>query len=92
MKSQTLNLQIGQLKDQDKSTHVMISMAKMNACQQALKITRSARNMLGANGVSLEYHVIRHMTNLESVFTYEGTDNVHHLVLGRHITGINGFC
>ena len=63
----------------------------MNACQQALKIARAARNLLGGNGISLEYPVIRHMTNLEAVFTYEGTDNIHHLVLGKHITGFNAF-
>lgn len=91
VKAQCLNLQLGKLKDKDQATHVMISLAKRNACRQALKIARSARNLLGGNGISLEYHVIRHMTNLESVFTYEGTDNVHTLVLGRHITGINAF-
>ena len=69
----------------------MISLAKGNACREALKIARNCRNLLGANGISLEYPVIRHMLNLESVFTYEGTDNVHTLVLGRHITGINAF-
>lgn len=91
IKAQCLNLQIAQLKDQNKATPVMISMAKMNACREALKIARMARNLLGANGIALEYHVIRHMCNLESVFTYEGTDNVHHLIVGRHITGINAF-
>ena len=69
----------------------MISLAKGNACREALKIARACRNLLGANGISLEYHVIRHMLNLESVFTYEGTDNVHTLVIGRHLTGINAF-
>lgn len=91
IKAQCLNLQIGRLKDQQKETPAMISLAKANACREALKIARSCRNLLGANGISLEYKVIRHMLNLESVFTYEGTDNVHKLVLGRHITGINAF-
>ena len=91
VKAQCLNLQIGRLKDQQRETPAMISMAKGNACREALKIARTCRNLLGANGVSLEYHVIRHMLNLESVFTYEGTDNVHTLVLGRHITGVNAF-
>jgi len=91
VKAQCLNLQIGRLKEAGKATHTMISMAKLNACRQALAITRSARNILGANGISLEYHVIRHMTNLESVYTYEGTDNIHILVLGKHITGIDAF-
>ena len=91
IKAQCLNLQIGRLKDERRETPVMISLAKGNACREALKIARTCRNLLGANGISLEYHVIRHMLNLESVFTYEGTDNVHTLVLGRHITGINAF-
>jgi len=91
IKAQCLNLQIGRLKEQQRETPTMISLAKGNACREAIKIARSCRNLLGANGISLEYHVIRHMLNLESVFTYEGTDNVHTLVLGRHITGINAF-
>lgn len=91
IKAQCLNLQIARLKDQQRDTPVMISLAKGNACRDALNIARTCRNLLGANGISLEYHVIRHMLNLESVFTYEGTDNVHTLVLGRHITGINAF-
>lgn len=91
IKAQCMNLQIGRLKDKQRETPVMISLAKGNACREALKIARNCRNLLGANGISLEYHVIRHMLNLESVFTYEGTDNVHSLVLGRHITGINAF-
>lgn len=91
IKAQCLNLQLGRLKDAGKATPAMVSLAKRNACHHALDIARKARNLLGANGISLEYHVIRHMTNLESVFTYEGTDNIHTLVLGRHITGINAF-
>ncbi|MBA3537364.1 MAG: acyl-CoA dehydrogenase family protein [Tatlockia sp.] len=91
IKAQWMNLQIGRLKDQKRDTPVMISLAKGNACRESLKIARACRNLLGANGISLEYQVIRHMLNLESVFTYEGTDNVHNLVLGRHITGINAF-
>ncbi|MDP1604864.1 MAG: acyl-CoA dehydrogenase family protein [Legionella sp.] len=91
IKAQCLNLQIGRLKEQGRETPTMISLAKGNACREALKIARDCRNLLGGNGISLEYHVIRHMLNLESVFTYEGTDNVHTLVLGRHITGINAF-
>jgi glutaryl-CoA dehydrogenase len=91
MKAQCLNLQLARLKEQGRETLTMISLAKGNACREALKIARMCRNMLGANGISLEYHVIRHMLNLESVFTYEGTDNVHTLVLGRHLTGINAF-
>lgn len=91
IKAQCLNLQIGRIKDNHRENPVMISLAKGNACREALKIARKCRNLLGANGISLEYHIIRHMLNLESVFTYEGTDNVHTLVLGKHITGINAF-
>ena len=91
IKAQCINLQIGRIKDQQRETPAMISLIKGNACREALKIARTCRNLLGANGISLEYHVIRHMLNLESVFTYEGTDNVHTLVLGRHITGISAF-
>lgn len=91
VKAQCLNLQLSRLQDQQNADYIMISMAKMNSCRQALEISRKARNILGANGISLEYHVIRHMHNLETVFTYEGTDNVHHLIIGRHLTGINAF-
>jgi len=91
IKTQCVNFQLGRLKDSNQDNFVMISLGKSNACREALKISRTCRNLLGANGVSLEYHVIRHMLNLESVFTYEGTDNVHKLVLGRHITGLNAF-
>jgi glutaryl-CoA dehydrogenase len=91
IKAQCLNLQIGRLKDNQRETSAMISLAKGNACREGLKIARTCRNLLGGNGISLEYHVIRHMLNLESVFTYEGTDNVHTLVLGKHITGISAF-
>jgi glutaryl-CoA dehydrogenase len=91
IKAQCLNLQIGRLKDKQRETPTMISLAKGNACREALKIARTCRNLIGANGISLEYHVIRHMLNLESVFTYEGTDNVHTLVVGKHLTGINAF-
>lgn len=90
-KGQSINFQIGRLKDQGKATAVMISMAKMNNCREALKIARKARNLLGANGISMDYPVIRHMVNLESVFTYEGTDNIHHLIIGKHITGLDAF-
>lgn len=88
---QAYHYRLGQLMDRDQATYVMISMAKMNACKKALQIARQARNLLGANGISLEYPVIRHMANLESVFTYEGTDNMHHLIIGRAITGLSAF-
>lgn len=91
MKGQMLNLQLGRLHDKNQHTYVMVSLAKMNACQEALKIARAARNLLGANGISLEYGVMRHMANLESVFTYEGTDNMHHLIIGKYLTGLDAF-
>ncbi len=90
-KAQSLNIRIGQLKAKDLASFSMISLAKLNACREALAIARMARNLLGANGISLEYSVIRHMENLESVFTYEGTDNIHHLIVGKHITGFDAF-
>ncbi len=91
VKAQLINWRVGQLKDQGKSDFNMISLVKMNACREALNIARMARNILGGNGISLEYHIIRHMANLETVFTYEGTDNIHHLILGKHITEISAF-
>lgn len=91
VKAQALNLKLGRLHDENRSNYAMVSLAKMNACREALKIAREARNILGANGISLEYHVCRHMSNLESVFTYEGTDNMHHLIVGRHLTGLSAF-
>lgn len=91
VKAQMINLRIGQLMDQGKATYAMVSLAKRNACREALNIARMARNLLGANGISLEYHVMRHMNNLEAVFTYEGTDSMHTLILGRHLTGIPAF-
>jgi glutaryl-CoA dehydrogenase len=90
-KAKWMNLRLGRLKDAGKANYAMVSLAKMNACKEALNIARMARNLLGANGISLEYPVIRHMHNLETVFTYEGTDNVHHLIVGRHLTGLNAF-
>lgn len=91
LKAQLLNLQVGRLKDQNLADYNMVSLIKLNACRQALQIARMARNILGANGISLEYSVIRHMMNLETVYTYEGTENIHTLILGKHITGLNAF-
>ncbi|XP_044902299.1 glutaryl-CoA dehydrogenase, mitochondrial isoform X2 [Felis catus] len=84
-------LQLGRLKDQDKATPEMVSLLKRNNCGKALDIARQARDMLGGNGISDEYHVIRHVMNLESVNTYEGTHDIHALILGRAITGIQAF-
>lgn len=90
-KTQLFNLQVGRLKEKKAAHFALISMAKMNGARAALDIARRARHILGANGISLEYHVIRHMNNLETVITYEGTDNIHHLIIGKHITGLDAF-
>ncbi len=90
-KAQLLNFRCAQLADKDELACVMVSMAKMNAAKQALQIARSCRNLLGANGISAEYQVMRHMNNLETVFTYEGTDNIHQLIIGRYLTDISAF-
>ena len=90
-KAQLLNLQLGRLKDRGTMHHAQVSLAKRNNVRIALAVAREARDILGANGISLEYHTIRHMLNLESVKTYEGTDSIHTLTVGRHITGLNAF-
>jgi glutaryl-CoA dehydrogenase len=90
-KAQLLCLQLGRLKDHGKVTPAQISLAKRNNCEIALDIAREARDILGANGITAEYPVIRHMCNLESVKTYEGTHNIHTLVLGEQITGIAAY-
>jgi len=84
-------LQMGRLMDNDQCPVELISMMKRNSCGKALNIARSARDMHGAYGIADEYHVIRHMMNLETVNTYEGTHDVHALILGRAITGIQAF-
>jgi glutaryl-CoA dehydrogenase len=84
-------LQVGRLMDQGKATPEMISMIKRNSCGKSLTIARDCRDMLGGNGVSDEYHIIRHCMNLEAVNTYEGTHDIHALILGRAITGISAF-
>ncbi|GAV08689.1 hypothetical protein RvY_18346-2 [Ramazzottius varieornatus] len=84
-------LQVGRLKDQNKIVPEMISLIKRNSCGKALDIARKCRDMLGGNGISDEYHVMRHMCNLESVNTYEGAYDVHTLILGRAITGLQAF-
>lgn len=84
-------LRAGRLKDEGKLSHQVISMLKRNNTGKAIDIARKARDMLGGNGIVDEYHVIRHVVNLESVITYEGTYDVHGLILGRAITGIAAF-
>ncbi|MGE0406099.1 MAG: acyl-CoA dehydrogenase family protein, partial [Candidatus Korobacteraceae bacterium] len=90
-KAQLLALQVGRLKDQNKAGHQHISMAKRNNVAMALECARDARDILGANGIADEYPVFRHMANLESVKTYEGTHDIHTLILGQHITGFDAF-
>lgn len=90
-KSQLLNLQLGRLKDQGKVKHTQISMAKRNNCEKALEIARMSREILGANGILDEYPVMRHSANLESVKTYEGTHEMHTLIIGEDITGFSAF-
>lgn len=90
-KAQLLCIRLGRLKDEGKARPTHISMAKMNNSSEALKIARAARDILGANGISLGYPVIRHMLNLETVNTYEGTQDIHALSIGRNITGLDAF-
>jgi glutaryl-CoA dehydrogenase len=84
-------LHVGRLKDRSKAAHYHISMAKRNNVGMALECARMARDILGANGIADEYPVFRHMANLESVKTYEGTNDVHTLIIGQQITGIDAF-
>ncbi|MBM3791346.1 MAG: acyl-CoA dehydrogenase [Acidobacteria bacterium] len=90
-KGQLLALQLGRLKDEGKAHFTQISLAKRNNVEVALEIARMARETLGANGISLEFPVIRHLHNLESVKTYEGTHEIHTLILGHAITGIPAY-
>lgn len=85
------SLQIGRLSDAGKLAPEMISILKRNNCGKALDIARTCRDMLGGNGISDEYHVIRHVMNLEAVNTYEGTHDIHALIIGRGITGLQAF-
>jgi glutaryl-CoA dehydrogenase len=91
VKGELLAWRVARLRDEGKARPEQISLAKMNNVAEALKIAREARSILGGNGVSLDFHVIRHMNNLESVYTYEGTHEIHTLILGAAITGINAF-
>ena len=90
-KGTLLALHLGRLKDEGRLAPEQVSLGKLNNCREALAIAREARSILGANGITLEYPVIRHMNNLESVFTYEGTNEVHTLVLGELITGLPAY-
>jgi glutaryl-CoA dehydrogenase len=90
-KGQLLALQVGRLKDQGRADFAHISMLKRNNIKMALDVARAARDILGANGVADEYPIFRHMCNLESVFTYEGTHNIHTLIIGERVTGIPAY-
>jgi glutaryl-CoA dehydrogenase len=89
--AQLLSLKLGRMKDQGRMTPTQVSVAKWNNCRAALDIARDARDILGGAGISAEYVPIRHMLNLESVITYEGTETVHQLVVGKELTGVNAF-
>jgi glutaryl-CoA dehydrogenase len=90
-KAQLLCLQLGRLKDSDDMTSDQVSLAKRNNVSMATECARETRRLLGANGILAEYQAMRHMANLESVYTYEGTHDVHTLVLGQAITGLDAF-
>jgi glutaryl-CoA dehydrogenase len=90
-KAQLLALHLGRLKDAGRLRHEQVSVGKLNNVREALGIAREARSILGANGISSEYPVMRHANNLESVYTYEGTNEVHTLILGEVITGLKAF-
>jgi glutaryl-CoA dehydrogenase len=90
-KAQLLNLQLGRMKDNGTMKHTQVSMAKRNNCEKALEIARISREILGANGILDEYPVMRHSANLESVKTYEGTHEMHTLIVGEDITGFSAY-
>jgi glutaryl-CoA dehydrogenase len=90
-KAQLLTWRLGTLKNEDRATPAQISMAKRNNVDMALKIAREARQILGGMGITGEYSIMRHMMNLESVITYEGTHDIHLLITGMDVTGINAF-
>jgi glutaryl-CoA dehydrogenase len=90
-KAQLLCLQLGRLKDAGKANFAQVSLAKRNNVYMALEIARTAREILGANGILIEYPVMRHSANLESVKTYEGTHEIHTLILGEYITGLPAY-
>jgi glutaryl-CoA dehydrogenase len=90
-KAQLLAFRLGQLKNEDRATSAQISMAKRNNVDMAIKIAREARQMLGGMGITGEYPIMRHMMNLESVLTYEGTHDIHLLITGLDVTGFNAF-
>jgi glutaryl-CoA dehydrogenase len=84
-------LQLGRLKDRGTMTPQQVSLAKRANVDMACEVAREARRLLGANGILVEYHSMRHMANLESVYTYEGTHDIHGLILGQAVTGLDAF-
>jgi glutaryl-CoA dehydrogenase len=90
-KGTLLALQLGRMKDEGRLRPEHVSLGKLNNVREALGIAREARSILGANGITLEYPVIRHMNNLESVYTYEGTNEIHTLIVGQALTGLRAF-
>jgi glutaryl-CoA dehydrogenase len=90
-KAQLLCVQLGRLKDRGKATPQQVSLAKRNNVNMATEVARETRRLLGANGILAEYQAMRHLANLESVYTYEGTHDIHTLILGQEITGLNAF-
>jgi len=90
-KAQLLNIQLGRMMDKDTAKHYQVSLAKRNNCEKALKIAHISREILGANGIIDEYPIMRHAANLESVKTYEGTHEMHTLIVGQKITGYQAF-
>jgi glutaryl-CoA dehydrogenase len=90
-KAQLLALRLGQLKNSGKMHFSHVSMAKQNNVEIALNVARTARDILGGNGIMAEYKSMRHMCNLETVYTYEGTNDIHLLIVGERITGIPAF-
>ncbi len=90
-KAQLLALHVARLKDQDRLQSAHVSMLKMNNVWMALETARKARDLLGANGIVDDYPIIRHLNNLESVSTYEGTHDIHRLAIGQRVTGIPAY-
>jgi glutaryl-CoA dehydrogenase len=90
-KAQLLAWRLGMLKNADKATSAQISMAKRNNVEMAIKVARESRQILGGMGIIGDYSIMRHMMNLESVITYEGTHDIHLLITGFDITGLNAF-
>jgi len=89
--AQLLALQLGRLKDAGTMHPSQVSLAKWNNVRMGLDVAREARDILGAGGITIEFSAIRHMLNLESVITYEGTETIHELVVGRQLTGVSAF-